>query len=346
MAKRKGKRSSGSRAALIVLCVVLGVILTVLVGATAYAQHLLNRINYVKPGEQETMSPEEIEAYLATEERDYDSTAPTITDDEIDWGENEVEIGNEDHIVNILLVGQDARPGEKRTRSDVMILVTFNTKTGNITMTSFLRDLYVQIPGYRNSRLNTAYAWGGMDLLSATLYHNFGIVVDGIVEVNFQQFAGIIDILGGVDIELRNDEANYINKSLGYNGLSGGMQHLNGEQALVYARIRKLDANGDFSRTNRQRKVLNALFEEFKNSDLSTLLNLLEEIMPLITTNMSQSEIIGYATELFPILSGAEMVSQRIPADGAYDLRMIDGMSVVVADMDKARQLLQDTLAG
>lgn len=345
MSKRYRKRSGG-RGALTVLCVVLAVVLAVLLGLTVYAQRLLNRINYIDPADQETMSPEEVSEYLATEEQNYDPNAPTITDDQIDWGETDTLIGDEEHIVNILLIGQDARPGEKRTRSDVMILVTFNTEKNTITMTSFLRDLYVQIPGYGNNRLNAAYAWGGMALLNETLEVNFGIVVDGNVEVNFEQFAGIIDLLGGVDLELRNDEANLINQNLGYGTLTGGMQHLDGEQALNYARIRSLDANGDFSRTNRQRKVLTAIFEKFKNSDLSTLLGLLEEVLPMITTDMTQSEIISYATTLFPMLAGNEIISQRVPADGAFSNRNINGMSVLVADMEAARKLLEETLAG
>lgn len=346
---KRSKRGSG-RAGLIALCVVLGIILVLLMGVTLYAQRLLNKINYVQPGDQETMSPEEVSEYLATQETDPDSSDPTITDEEIDWGETQPEdvqlLGEEEHIVNILLIGQDARPGEQRTRSDVMILCTFNTETNTLTMTSFMRDLYVQIPGYGNSKLNAAYAWGGMELLNATLAQNFGIYVDGNVEVNFERFAGIIDILGGVEMELRNDEANYINTSLGYGGLTGGVQRLDGQQALTYARIRSLDADADFSRTNRQRKLLNSLIQEFKDSNLSTVLGLLEEILPLLTTDMTQSEIFAYATELFPMLASAEIVSQRIPADGAYKGRMINGMSVLVADMDAARKLLQETLAG
>lgn len=348
MKKKNSKRGSG-RGGLIALCVVLGIILALLLGATLYAKRLLNKINYIQPGDQETMTPEEVSEYLATQETDPDSSEPTITDEEIDWGETAPEeanlIGEEEHIVNILLIGQDARPGEKRTRSDVMILCTFNTEKNTLTMTSFMRDLYVQIPGYGNNKLNAAYAWGGMELLNATLAQNFGIYVDGNVEVNFEQFASIIDVLGGVEMELRNDEANYINTSLGYGSLTGGIQRLDGQQALTYARIRSLDADADFSRTNRQRKLLNSLIQEFKNAGLSTALSLLEEILPLITTDMTQSELVAYTTELFPMLATAEIVSQRIPGDGAYKGRMINGMSVLVADMDAARRLLRETLA-
>lgn len=343
MKNKQNKKSSGKRTALIVLCVVLAIILAALLGLTVYAKYLLGRINY--DPNTETMSKEEVEQYLATQETDPDATGPTMTDDELDWGStNNNQIGKSDDIVNILLIGQDARPGWGRSRSDVMILVTFNKNSNTLTMTSFLRDLYVQIPGYGNNKLNATYVWGGMDLLNETLEYNFGIHVDGNLEVNFERFAQLIDLLGGVDMELRSDEASYINRDVGYSGLTSGVQHLNGDQALSYARIRKLDPDADFSRTNRQRKLLTSLIDEFKGSSLTTILGLLNEAMPMLTTNMTQSEIIGYATDLFPRLASATVVSQRIPADGTYTCPTINGMSVVKADMDAARALLKDSL--
>ena len=347
MKNKKKSRSSGGKTAMIVLCVVLGVILTALLGVTIYAQRLLNRINYINPEDQETMSPEEVSAYLATEETDPEGTEPTMKEEDVNWGkEHNNKIGEEDHIVNILLIGQDARPGEKRTRSDVMILCTFNKDTKTLVMTSFLRDLYVQIPGYNSNKMNAAYAFGGMQLLDATMETNFGIHVDGNIEVNFEQFSDIIDTLGGVEIELRGDEAQLINSTVKGSRLKAGVQRLNGAQALCYSRIRKLDSNADFSRTNRQRKVLDSLLREFKNADMTTMMSLLEQIMPMITTDMKPDEIVGYATDLFPLLSSATIVSQRVPVDGAYSGRRIGGRSVLVADMDVTREFLEKTILG
>ena len=100
------------------------------------------------------------------------------------------------------------------------------------------------------------------------------------------------------------------------------------------------------SRTNRQRKVISALLDSYKNASLSTVLSLLDDILPMITTDMNDVKIIAYATELFPMLSGADIVSQRIPADGTYTGKTIRGMSVLVADMDAVRQMLAETLTG
>ena len=347
MSKKNGRRSSGGKTTMVVLCVCLGLILTVLLSATIYAQRLLNRINYINPGDQETLSQEEVDAYLATEETDPVGTEPTMNESDVDWGDkDDTQIGNEDHIINILLIGQDARPGEKRTRSDVMILCTFNKDTGKVVMTSFLRDLYVQIPGYKSNKMNAAYAWGGMQLLDSTLEKNFSVHVDGNIEVNFEQFTKIIDLLGGVEIELRADEARWINHHIKGSNFTAGVQRLNGEQALFYSRIRSLDRDADFSRTNRQRKVLDSIIREFKNADLSTILNLLEQIMPMITTDMKPEQLISYATDLFPMLSSAEIISQSVPSKGKFKDARIDNKLVLVADMNAARKQLQETLLG
>ncbi len=253
--------------------------------------------------------------------------------------------GSGSRIVNILLVGQDRLEGEGRTRSDSMILCTFNKRTRELTLTSFLRDLYVQIPGYGGNRINAAYAYGGMELLEQTLEQNFGVQVDGIVEVDFSGFAQIVDRLGGVEIELREDEAALITEETCI-PTSAGMQHLCGDQALNYARIRKLDADGDFSRTSRQRKLMNALMDSYRDAKLSTVLLLINDVLPMISTDLGAGEIMGYALELFPMLSGATFKQQYIPAGGCFRNQNIDGMAVLVPDMEATRELLAETLLG
>lgn len=342
--KRKKKRNSGKRTALIVLCSVLAVILTAMLGVTVAAHSLMNKMNRVD-GSQSTISLEEMQAYLENQKQEETGSGPAISDGDVDWGGMiSTLLGDSDDVINILLIGQDRRPGETRARSDSMILCTVNRDSKTIVLTSFMRDLYVQIPGYGNNRINASYAWGGMELLNKTLEQNFGIYIDGNVEVDFNQFADIVDLLGGVPMELRKDEAAYINSDT-QSSLSAGMQMLSGKQALSYSRIRNLDADADFSRTNRQRKVLSALFDQVKDSGLTTLLGLLDEVLPMVTTDMSNGEILGYAAKVFPMFSKATISSQRVPADGAYKGVMIDGMSVLVADMDLTRQMLQETLA-
>lgn len=339
------KQRSAGRVMLTILCVLLGLILAAGIALTVYANYLSGLVNR-ETEVQETLSQEQIEEILMEETIAPDeTTAPVMKEEDMDWGENQGEvIETTDNVVNILLIGQDARKNGVRSRSDSMILVTFNKKDKTITMTSFLRDLYVKIPGYQDNKLNATYVFGGMPLLNQTLEQNFGVQVDGNVEVNFAYFAEVIDLLGGVDMELRADEAKFINRHTKRNELSEGMQHLDGIQALYYSRIRSLDADADFSRTNRQRKVINALIEKFRDTKLTTLLGLLDDLLPMITTDMTNAEIVDLAKDLFPMLAECTIVSQRVPADGAYELRTIRDMSCVVADMDAARKLLQDTI--
>lgn len=341
------QENKGARVFLTVLCILLGLILVAGIGVTMYANYLSNLV-IRDPGVQETLSQEEIDELMKEETVAPDaSTAPVMKEEDMNWGKNEGEvIEASDNIVNILLIGQDARPGEGRSRSDTMILVTFNKEEKTITMTSFLRDLYVKIPGYMDNKMNATYVFGGMDLLNQTLEQNFGVQVDGNVEVNFSRFADVIDLLGGVDLELRADEAGVVNFATGRYVLGAGMMHLDGEQALHYSRIRVLDSDGDFSRTNRQRKLINALIEKFRNTKLTTLMGLLDDLLPMIATDMSNAEILDLAKDLFPMLSECTIVSQRIPADDTYELKTVRGMSCVVADMDAARELLKETLGG
>lgn len=320
--KRK-RRSSPARSAMKLLCLMLGLVLTVMVGATVYFQAQMGML----PSLEEGLS-------------------------KLDWELPELSLGKTDqiggrgsHVVNILLIGQDRREGEERARSDSMILCTFNKKTQQVIMTSFLRDLYVTIPGHGANRINAAYAAGGMELLDKTLEENFGLHIDGNVEVDFDRFAEIIDLLGGVELELRQDEADFINEETG-SSLTAGWQRLAGEQALMYSRIRKLDADGDFSRTNRQRKVMSALLSAYRGSDAGTMVSLLKQVLPMLDTDLGNMKLLMLAAELAPMLGSAEIVSQHVPAPGTYTDQTIDGMAVLVPDKEAIQTMLEKTLLG
>lgn len=323
----KQTHKTGKRKSLSVLNTLLAIILALMLCVTALAHALMNKMNRVdNPQSDGILSNLSFNSGLSQEEKDN-------------------LIGEEKSIVNIMLIGQDRREGEDRARSDAMILLTINKNTKSVILTSFLRDLYVEIPGYGGNRLNASYAYGGMELLNKTLEQNFGIYVDGNVEVDFSQFAQIVDLVGGVTITLRSDEAQEINASLG-TGLTEGSQHLNGNEALTYARIRKVDADGDFSRTQRQRTLINAIVQQVKDNGLVKLLGIVEDVLPMVTTDMSNTEILGYATALLPMLTGVNITNLRIPADGAYSYASVDGMSVLKADMETNRQILRENLGG
>lgn len=337
MSKRNKKKSGWKKGLLITFCVVLLLILLVMTFGAVYINSLLNKMNRVDPENESTMSSSEAEQILMTDPEletidptstetfvdISDLTFPTIvTDPTPTQGTDPAPTTPQtpeqsvygDHLVNILLVGQDRRAGQGRQRSDTMILVSFNKSTGTITLTSFMRDQYVQIPGYKPNKLNAAYAFGGMSLLSKTLWVNFGVQVDGVVEVDFSGFEDIIDLLGGVDISMTQKEIDYLN-ACGEN-YTLGVNHLNGQQALNYARLREIDS--DYNRATRQRNVVMALINAYKNQPLDQMLGLLDQILPMITTNISNSQIIGYATDLFPMLAGSKIETLRIPVDGTF----------------------------
>ena len=325
--KRK-QHDTFARWAMKLLCSLLALVLVLLLGATALFQQVLGKIHYTQPVADFGTRLSGFVSNLASE--GFGTESGLIG-------------GTGSGIVNILLIGQDRREGEETARSDSMILCTYHRKTGNVTMTSFLRDLYVPIPGHHNNRINAAYSEGGAALLDRTLRENFDLHIDGNVEVDFSQFSQIIDLLGGVQLELREDEAAEINKETG-SGLSAGVQVLNGEQALTYARIRKLDADGDFSRTSRQRKLMNALLGSYRNIQWKDLLPLIDELLPLISTDMNYGRLVLLSMEILPKLSDAQITSQRIPADGTFTDERIDGMAVLSADLESNRQLLRKTL--
>ena len=251
--------------------------------------------------------------------------------------------GENSSLINILLVGQDRREPEEAARADSVILCSFRPDTNTVTITSFLRDLYVQIPGHEANRLNAAYACGGMPLLKQTLLENLDIHIDGTIDVDFSQFSGIIDTLGGVSLELRQDEAELINKTVP-GDLSEGIQQLTGEQALAYSRIRRLDADGDFSRSARQRKLLSSLLDSYRDTGLLKILSAIADTLPLISTDLSKKQVFLLAAKLFPMLDDPVIVSQRIPADGAYQYSTIRGMEVLTTDLDEAKQQLRRSL--
>ena len=323
--KRK-QHDTFARSAMKLLCFLLALVLVFLLGATALFQQVLGKLHYTQPTAELGSRLTSLLAGLKDSGKKSDLIG-----------------GTGSGIVNILLIGQDRREGEKTARSDSMILCTWHRKTGDLTMTSFLRDLYVPIPGYRSNRINAAYSLGGAELLDETLKQNFQLHIDGNIEVDFSQFAGIIDLLGGVTIELREDEAAEINRETG-GSLTAGRQTLNGAEALTYSRIRKLDLDGDFSRTSRQRKVINAMLDSCRNIKWRDLLQLLDQLLPMISTDLNYGQLALLAMEILPKLPDAQIDSQRIPADGTYSDEKIDGMAVLSADMQANRALLRESL--
>ena len=298
---------------LIVLGSILALLLVGVLGLYIWTDSLLDDINRIDP-DGETYSDEMLESLLGNQ-------GSMETDPVVQQAES---ILSSKNVVNILLVGQDRRSNQgARMHSDAMILCTINTVKKTLTMTSFMRDMWVYIPDHYNERINVPYMVGGFDLLNKTLDYNFGVSADYNVEIDFSGFMGAIDAIGGIDIELTAAEAKYLNRRGNWDiedntdwNLKEGVNHLTGSQALAYSRIRAI--GDDFGRTNRQRTVLTELINTAKKLTATEVYSLIREVIPMVSTDMTNTEIMGIAMALLPMLSELEIVSQRIPMDGEY----------------------------
>ena len=257
---------------------------------------------------------------------------------------------------HILLLGIDARPAEETGRSDTMVIVTLDADNRVIRLTSLMRDLYVEIPGRKNNRLNTAYVFGGPELLLRTIEQNFGVHIENYVAVNFSMLGNLIDQLGGLEVTVESDyymdRINAIirqdNRVLGINlddGLlrQAGTQVLTGKQAQAYARYRYGTKDGDFGRTVRQREVLQKIFKKLSARNGLELGALAMANMDKVYTNLSLGDIIGLAPALLA-MKDAEIRQLRIPVDGSYSSRTISGMAVLVPDRTRNKQAIADFL--
>ena len=246
------------------------------------------------------------DATFASEEYDDDMSYNTISDiasaDSIkellkEWATNNGEKLYHKKVINVLLIGEDDEDGSHR--SDSTMLVSVNTRTKKITITSFLRDSYTYMNINGNDRYcktNHSYAWGGAAKLMEVISNNYKIQIDHYVSINYKSFVAAIDALGGVTVPITEQEAKYMNRTTRVKGFESGDEVLlDGERALVYARIRKLDS--EVERTRRQRELISSLIKNVKASSLSDIDNAIETFLPYITTNYKTTEILSLASQ-------------------------------------------------
>lgn len=276
----------------------------------------------------------------------------------VETGDRGVTSGSLDasYVKNVLVIGTDTRdPEQERGRSDSMILVSMNSKTHDIYMTSFMRDAYVDIPGNGSGKLNAAYSYGGPELLMDTLESNYDVHIDDYVMITFSACAEMIDAVGGVELTISDEEAQAVNEILisEVNEImgdereddlldGGGTLTLDGKQALSYSRIRYV-GNADFERTERQRTVMQQVMEKVKGNPLR-LASICMSALPEMTTNLSVGALYGYAVTTPLKLVTYDMQQQRIPADGTFSGADIGGESVLQVDFAAAHQQLEDTV--
>lgn len=323
---------SGKKPWLIVLVSVLAVLVLLAALVIGFVYSKMNRLS--RPTERDNqLTPEQL-ASMLVEDPTQEATEDTVPTETTVPKETDPDYGKMGKVINVLLIGQDSRMGEDSKNADTVILITVNKETKVITMTSFLRDSYVTLnnvvdvngkPHSGSTKLTLAYAlgysWGGdkaaLDAIDQVVKNNFGPEVDHNIEVSMDAFDECINLLKGIEIELTADEAKYMNnyfKDYPDRVYSEGVNKLDGWAAETYARTRHSNAgDNDYNRTQRQRNVISAVLEKVKNMNLLDINNLIDQLLPLVVTDMSNSDIINYVTEILPILPQCTLESIQCP---------------------------------
>lgn len=318
-----------------IIGIIVGVFAVICLMVVVTANYFLDRMNY---------------------EKDSDIELVTESGEPLDLENDEKNVEPADNsVINVLLIGEEKIKDTTRGRSDSMMIATINQKQKSLKLTSIMRDCYVSIPGYRDNKLNAAYNQGGGPLLLATIEQNFQIHLDGYVRVDFEAFETIIDKLGGVEIELSEQEASYLNRTNYISNpanrtMKPGINNMNGNQALGYSRVRYVkEVDGerdDFGRTARQRRVLNCIFEKYKNKNAIEMVSIANGILPYITTNLTKTDILSYIAS-FVATGSTELETFRIPMDDAYYGAKRDGAgSVLVVNFELNNAALQEFIYG
>ena len=315
-----------------VLVIVLAVILVIGALGAWFVVSKMNKIQKAQLAENQ-LSEEDLAGLLVEDPTQETETVPTETTEP---KPTDPDYGKMGKVINVLLIGQDAREGEESKNSDTVILVTVNKETKKITMTSFLRDSYVTLNNVVDSngkghggstKLTLAYAlgyqWGGtlgaMQVMDQVITNNFGPVVDHNIEVNMEAFDACINALGGVTITLDKDEAKYMNNYFSKFDAEGreffeGDNLVDGWAAEVYVRTRHANnGDNDYNRTNRQRQVVAQVLEKVKNMSVLELNKLVDQLLPLVSTDMTNTDMTNYILEVLPILPEMTLESIQCP---------------------------------
>lgn len=257
-------------------------------------------------------------------------------------------------ISNILLIGSDARDLEEKSRSDSIMLLTIDSNKKILKLTSIMRDSYVDIPDHEPQKLNHSFFYGGPELLMTTLEKNFKINIDHYAIINFYGFKDLVDALGGLDIEIKQNELKSLNDVLASSsqeikGASkqakplkkAGLQHLNGIQTLAYSRMRYL-GNGDFDRMARQRKVMSLIMDKMKDTSIIQYPTIAAKFLPYIKTDMGIKDILSYAYTVKKI-GNFTPVQMQIPVAELSKGKILGKKGwVLFMDKEKNTQILHD----
>ncbi len=339
---------------LIVLLGIIAFFLILIVVVLVVFNHYYNKVKddtiYIpQPGKQNQIDKDDtIDAF---EYEDW------IKDQLSDIADNTM---SNENVTNVLIIAEDLRDttGDSRGNTDVMILVSINKERETLTLTSFMRDIYCDIPGFYADRLNSAYAKGGPEVLMDTLQKNFGVIVDRYVLVNFYSFIDVVEAIGGIEADVTQAHINAMRAPMAeQNNILGnpkgtdylktpGHYVLNGNQALAYARIRK-GVGDDFGRTSRQREVIFTALNKAKELSFGEIKELVDNILDkdMIKTNLEEGEIASLLLNCFEYMDYKQQQLQ-VPDNSTWTGVRIRGMEVLSINFLKNAKIIQETIYG
>ena len=353
--KEKKPMSKKKKTVLIVLCIILSFILLAAGFAFWFINDKLNRINY----ETETTTIAPNQEFVDDEVLDFseidDATGSNYKEILKNWATNGGEKMSSKNVLNVLLIGSDASSEEDgrtsitdKGNTDVMMLVSIDKKNKQIKLVSFMRDSYTYMDQFDTyGKLNAACANGGAPYLVETIENDYKIEIDGYAMVDFDSFTDVIDVLGGVEIDVPKYVANHLTTKL--DGVfPSGKVVLNGDQALRFARVRSTDKDGDVSRVDRQKQIIKSLIEKAKGASLSEINEVLDVILANVRTNIPKKDIISYATKAVTEgWANFEIVEKTMPTpDARYGYSSKATAWIWVVDYPLVAQKLQLELYG
>lgn len=289
--RKPKKKKKKKKWIIVVICIILVLLIA--------AFFVLNKLNMLGEDSNRWIKDNDISASDIDSIMDADSLNAWLKA----WATNGGDKMKSRYVKSILLIGVDS----KSKLSDSMILLSINERTHQIHLVSFYRDSYSYIQRNDISRgyfgkLNAAYGTGGAKCVVSTIENDYKIRINDYALVNYDTFPKIIDSLGGINVKVTQKEASYLNRTWHKWSMTGkkiqfhaGNMHMDGEHALMFCRIRKLDS--DVGRTERQRRVILALMNRFKNASWSQLNHTINILLPNIKTNLSKREIMGYVSQ-------------------------------------------------
>lgn len=330
------------RIAVTVLCILL-VILLVFTGLAWY--YLNSKLDKVSRGDGIDYTQPIEDTSILGDDLEIDEKYLDVTRNGGDIEPPEGDVNVHKDIDNILLIGTDERDEEfTRSRADSMMILSINSRENTLRLVSLERAIGVSIPDVGDDWLTHVFAYGGPELLLQTIRSYFKVDVSRYVRVNFYVFETAITDIGGVEIDLSEAEAEWLNDIAQEDKFEEGPNRFDGPTALQYARIRKLDS--DWHRIERQRKVIQAAIDQALTLSLDKIDLLADKLLPMIDTNLTNGEITSLLMEI-PTLAGVQAQQMTLPAEDTYWSQTLDNGRVVVAcDFEQNAEILDMFLTG